>query len=358
MKINRLLISNFRNISLSEIKPDPGFNIIYGANGSGKTSVLEAISYLALGRSFRGFNYNYLIKRGFNAFEIFASILENENDPEVQLGVKRQKGQDLEILINADKGKRLLDLISYICVQIIHPQGVELVTAGPELRRSYLDWGVFYQYSDFKKLYYDYRKALIQRNRLLKIQAPKAQFLPWDKLLADLSFKINNLREDYLQSLLPELKRVLKDFLPNLEFSFALNLGYPKDLDPFSALHDFLERDLALGFTYSGCHRADLKIKTSGILSSSILSRGQLKLLVCAMRLAQGTLLRKSNHSSCIFLIDDLNSELDFKSQEVLMKELIECESQVFITNIQDKISNTIPSSSKLFKIDDGVIYS
>ncbi len=356
MKLTRLAVSSFRNITRADIRPNPGFNVIHGPNGSGKTSLLEAVSYLALGRSFRGLNYHYLIQKGAESFDIFATVDEGDNLPELSLGVKRTRHSNREIKINADKVGSLLEIIAHVCIQIIHPQGIDLVTGGPEHRRSFLDWGVFYQYSDFKKLFFDYRRALMNRNRLLKTGAPDEQFLPWDKILSELSIKINNLRKDYLEDLRLQLEQDLRAFLPGIKFDFQLTTGFPKEISPFAALHDFLERDRTMGFTNSGCHRADLKIKADGLLASSILSRGQLKLLVCAMRISQVSSLLKNTGRSCIVLVDDLNSELDINSQHVLIQKLMQYDSQVFITRIDPEIPTEITKPTSIFKIDDGKI--
>lgn len=91
-----------------------------------------------------------------------------------------------------------------------------------------------------------------------------------------------------------------------------------------------IEKDRVLGYTFYGCHRAELRIKCNNFSASETLSRGQLKLLVCAMRLSQGYLLKHQVGKNCIFLIDDLSSELDANSRMLLLNELKECDSQVF----------------------------
>lgn len=141
MKIKRLLIQNFRNISYIDFKPHSQFNIIYGNNGSGKTSVLEAISYLSLSRSFVCSNYRYLIKRESGGFNLFASINENgiNNVFDTSIGISRNTNSDTVININGEKSNSLIDLVNRICVQVIYPHGISLITEGPELRRNFLD---------------------------------------------------------------------------------------------------------------------------------------------------------------------------------------------------------------------------
>ena len=317
-----------------DFKPAPGFNVIYGPNGSGKSSVLEAVSYLALGRSFRGYNYQYLIKNGRKSFSVFASVNENHAALTDNIGIAKGRGEDLQIKINGSKVQRLIDLVDKICVQIIHPQGIELVTQGPELRRNFIDWGVYYSEPKFKDLWFNYKRVIKQRNILLKNKASDFEISVWDDLLSSLSEKIDEFRCSYLEKLNDFLRAQCEQFLPKFSLKFELHSGWNKDFKLRDLLAQNLEKDRVLGYTFYGCHRADLKIKSDSVSAGATLSRGQLKLLVCAMRLAQGLLLKHETGRSCIYLIDDLNSELDSNSQKILLENLKQCSCQVFITNI------------------------
>ncbi len=342
MNIYQLTVQNFRNLTYVDFNPSAGFNIIYGANGSGKTSLLEAIGYLAFGRSIRQARYSYLINNDAQSFVITAKI-HSDHDSDDFVGIERSRNRqtNLKININSVHSSRLLDLVDKICVQIIYPDGIELVSGGPEFRRNFLDWGVFYTYPEFRGLWLDYRKLLSQRNSLLKSahSALDPTLFIWDDLLVDLSHKISDLRRQYVKDLVPLLKAKLSDFLPQFKFDFIFNQGWDDQLDLASLLRSNLERDRVLGYTYYGCQRADLKIKCDQISASEVLSRGQLKLLVCALRLTQGLLLSEQAARNCIFLIDDISSELDSVSRDVLLKDLSAFHNQVFLTNISKDIS-------------------
>lgn len=358
MRLKRLLANDFRNLEYCNIDPQDCINVICGPNGSGKTSVLEAISYLALGRSFRpSCNYQSLIKRGLNAFELFAKVEEAEGQPAVAIGFKKDRTGLAQIKLNQDKSVRLLDVISYLCVQVIHPQGSELVTGSPDERRSYLDWGLFYHYPRFKEAHYAFKKLLSQRNSLLRRHSNSYDFAFWDEQLAAAAEVITKLRFEYLQNLRPILKDKLELFLPDLKFEFELSPGFDEEAGLKAMLEQNLERDLNLGYTFSGPHRCDLKIKTSKISASQILSRGQLKLLTAAMRLSQGQLLFDEQKRSCIYLIDDLNSELDERSQEILISSLKALNHQIFITNITPdlKVLNDLGNVA-LFEVNEGKV--
>ncbi len=395
MYINRLLINDFRNLQYVELQPSPSFNFICGPNGSGKTSIIEAIHYLALARSFRTNSYQYLIRNGQRQFNLFAAVQEDDSMMASTIGLSRERGDSAIIKINSDPINRLVDLIDHICVQIIHPQGVDLITKEAEGRRGFIDWGVYYSDSEFKQLWMQYRKILKQRNALLRRAATQQkngqsfstgygssyssgystdyspsysmgyvassldldQIGVWDEALASLSEQITQKRIAYLESLQVILQEILGEFLPDFKLKFELNFGWEKGLDLRALLAQNLEKDKALGYTLYGCHRADLKIKNHNLLAGATLSRGQLKMLVYAMRLAQGLLLKEQTGRTCIYLIDDLNSELDDHSQSVLLKHLLACNHQVFISNIQQALFISEERSDfKVFQLDRGMV--
>ena len=184
-----------------------------------------------------------------------------------------------------------------------------------------------------------------------------AEITVWDEALARLADEITLARHLYLQQLTPVLQDLLDEFLPLFKLKFELNSGWEKGLNLAEVLAQNLEKDRVLGYTLYGCHRADLKIKNNNLAAGAILSRGQLKMLVYAMRLAQGILLKQQTKRSCIYLIDDLNSELDEHSQEVLLHTLLKCQHQVFISNIQPEPPFLTDSSTyHVFSLDRGVM--
>ena len=358
MKIKQLTIQNFRNLAWVDLKPESTFNVIYGINGSGKTSFLEAVSYLAMGRSFRSNKYQNLIRNGQQGFVVSGSIESDTPNHLDRIGIARSRGRDsndLQISINGKHVNRLIDLINHICVQIIQPQGIDLITGGPEQRRSFIDWGVYYSNQDYQSIWFNYKKILQQRNMLLKMKASDEEISVWDDLLCNLSEKITTLRENYLNCLNAILSEKVNQFLPQFCFTFSLSRGWENRSELRSLLRSSLERDKLLGYTFYGCHRADIKIRCDQNLASETLSRGQLKLLVCAMRLSQGTLLQLQHNKSCIYLIDDLSSELDAHSKHILLSDLFRFKNQVFITNISKDLDVPDTDSCNFINIAESI---
>ncbi len=360
MLIKRIYIQNFRNIKHLDIKPDLNVNLIFGPNGSGKTSFLEALSCLALGRSFRGAKTPHLIAHDEQSFVLSTEIQQDQSISTDTIGMMRTRtrGESVQISINGQRTNRLIDIIDKLCVQIIHPQGTELITGSPEERRAFLDWGVYYTFPRFKELWMDYRRILGQRNALLKDRSrniPSSMFTVWDDMLCELSEKITSMREHYLADIRPELNRITAKFLPEIKFDFSLSQGWEKGLKLRDLLSLNIEKDRNLGYTFYGCHRADLKIKTNQSPASETLSRGQIKLLVCAMRLSQGSDLFKENNQSCVYLVDDINSELDQHSRSLLLSEILENNNQLFITNITKDIEFLGIKTPKLIDIQQEI---
>lgn len=352
MKIERLNITNFRNLSSLCIEPSPNFNVIFGNNGTGKTSLLEAISYIGLGRSFRQSRFQSLIKESEPFFAINARILIDDSSyiDEVGLCRFRERNKPLQIKINNQSSNRISDIVSKLSVQVIHPQCFELILGGPEYRRSFIDWGLFYSEAGYIDLWNKYQKILVQRNSLLKQKASYDYIEFWDNILSETGEIISKKREDYLNKLLPFLQKNLLNFLPNFSFDFVYQKGWENGSNLGSMLALNIEKDRLLGYTFYGCHRADLKIKCNQFAASEMLSRGQLKLLVCAMSLAQGQLLKSLSSKSCIYLIDDLSSELDLTSRQLLLEHLVSGDNQVFLTNISKDIE--LPQSSSTSFLD------
>jgi len=333
--LHKLQIQHFRNLSQTEIYPSGGMNLLLGLNGSGKSSVLEAIHYLSLGRSFRTHLTNRVIMQGEKAFTLFAQLELDEQT--ISIGLQKDRQGDSQLKIGGKSADKLAQLASLLPLQLIHPEGYNLLTGGPQQRRAFIDWGVFHVEQAFFPLWGKVRRLLKQRNALLRQSSHYAPLAYWDQQLAEFSETLSVFRQQYCQALLPLVQQICQELLPEYTFQATFHAGWQQEQGLHLLLQEGFERDRQLGHTAIGPHRADLRLRAEGVPVQDLLSRGQLKLLVCALRLAQGLYLRQNSEKTCLFLIDDFASELDAEKRYVLAKRLQQCESQVFITAIDQQ---------------------
>ncbi|MDO4697240.1 MAG: DNA replication/repair protein RecF [Pasteurellaceae bacterium] len=337
MPLSRLLINNFRNLNAVDLDLSHGFNFLVGENGSGKTSVLEAIFYLGHGRSFKSHISNRIIHYDQPQFTLFGGIEEEKHQWSV--GIQKSRQGDTVLKINGEDGKKISDLAHLLPMQVITPEGLSLLNGGPTYRRAFLDWGLFHQYAEFYQHWANLKRLLKQRNAALAQVRTYAELRPWDMELARLAQTVSQLRADYAEALRPEIEQTCQFFLPELEISVSFHQGWEKESDYAEILAKGFERDRAIGYTMVGPQKADFRFRANGLPVEDVLSRGQLKLLMCALRLAQGEYLMSQKQRQCLFLIDDFASELDPIKRALLAERLRQSQSQVFVTAItQDQL--------------------
>lgn len=355
MAISRLLVEKFRNLNAVDLEFDPGFNFLVGNNGSGKTSLLEAIFYLGHGRSFKSAVTNRIISYDEPHFTLFGQIQESQHQWSVGLQKLRQ-GNSL-VKINGEDGNKISDLAHLLPMQLITPEGLTLLNGGPSYRRAFLDWGLFHHHTQFHAAWSNLNRLLKQRNAALQQSQPYALIKSWDIELAKLAHQVSDWRAAYAEALRPEIEQTCQLFLPELAISVSFHQGWEKNTDYAELLAENFERDRQLGYTFSGPQKADFRFKANGLPVEDVLSRGQLKLLMCALRLAQGEHLMNQKQRHCIFLIDDFASELDQFKRALLAERLQQSGSQVFVTAITAGQLKEMPvASGKMFSVENGEI--
>lgn len=332
MALSQLNLQHFRNLKAVSLNLDSGFNFLIGHNGSGKTSLLEAIYFLGHGRSFKSAVVNRIIHYEQAEFTLFAKIDEQQSSWTV--GLQRTRQGENTIRINGEDGHKISELAHLLPMQLITPEGLTLINGGPSYRRAFLDWGLFHLEPGFHPLWSKLNRLLKQRNAALQQTTHYAQIKIWDQQLHDVATKISHWRQAYADALQGEIQATCQLFLPDIEIETQFYQGWTREMEYAELLAHNFTRDSALGYTMSGPQRADFKFKANGLPAEDILSRGQLKLLMCALRLAQGEHFMRQQQRHCIFLIDDFASELDPNKRALLAQRLKESESQVIITAI------------------------
>ncbi len=353
MTILKLDIHSLRNIHHASIKPSGNLNFIYGDNGSGKSALLEAIFILARARSFRTANLKQAIEFDHSDLVVSAQALLNGQQQQLGIQVNQQKTQ---IHINREPKKKA-DLAYWLPTQLIHPKSYKLIDGGSQLRREYIDWGAFNLDPLFLSNWRHYKRALQQRNRLLKTRQ-LMQLNTWNRELVKYGELVSNLRQNYLEQLKPVLTELCGHFLARDDFELHYLNGWNDEFSLLYLLEYEQEKDLKYGYTHSGPHRADLEISFNGRKARDFVSRGQLKLLVLCLQLAQVKLQENSSRFPATILIDDFTAELDTENAGKLVKYLFSLNSQVFMSSTDLPDSRFVDNLSdvKLFHVEQGEV--
>lgn len=332
MSLYRLGLHNLRGLPSVEIEPSQTLNLLTGSNAAGKTTVLEAIYLLSTARSFRSTHLADLVRSGEQIFRVTATVLTNGGRT-VNLGIEKSRS-GLTLKAAGTKLHRVSELATWLPTQVLHPDSHYLVSGGPKQRRRFLDWGLFHVEQSFFPAWQRYDKALKQRNAMLKLRDPQGMERAWDQELSAAAKTIHQLRKAYLS----EYEAVLPCFAKGLAGEHDFRVDYEPGWDTERSLADVLAetlfRDRQRGFTCSGPHRADLIFRLNSHRIQHYVSRGQEKMLVAALILAQAELFIRRTGWRCVILLDDFAAELDETHQQRLLELLRPMNVQLFITMV------------------------
>ncbi|HET9031427.1 MAG TPA: DNA replication/repair protein RecF [Dokdonella sp.] len=355
MRLNELRINDFRIIEDKTLELVPGWNVFTGANGAGKTSVLEAAFMLSHGRSFRRSFRDSLSRIGSQGFSVFGRLRRSDGS-EVRLGLARRGGK-----LDARADGEVVGIASLVrCCAVVcfEPGSHELINGIAEERRRYLDWGVFHVEPDFLEQWRRYQRALRQRNKVLRDGGGDDYLEPWEIELAACGERIALLRGNYVDALHAYLAPLLERFLGELgEFQLSLDSGWKADLSLADALGEGRSRDRERGFTGRGPHRADWSISFDRAPRREHLSRGQEKLCALALVLAQAQLYSEQVGEWPILCLDDLSSELDLAHQTEVIGQLQASGAQVLLSGTErPQVFDASSSSLRVFHVEHGQI--
>lgn len=333
MSLGRVTVTAVRNLHPVTLTPSPRINILYGANGSGKTSLLEAIHLLGLARSFRSQRLSPVIQHEQPTCTVFGQVQGGDDGRVCNLGVARNRLGELQIRIDGQNVRSAAQLAEALPLQLINPDSFRLLEGAPKVRRQFLDWGVFHVEPRFLPAWQRLQTALRQRNSWLRHgRIDAVSQAAWDRELCLASEEIDRYRRSYIQALKPVFESVLRELVELDGLTLSYYRGWDRERSLGEVLAASLPRDQQLGHTQAGPQRADLRLRLAAHNAADLLSRGQQKLVVCALKIAQGYLVDRARRGQCIYLVDDLPSELDEQHRRALCRLLEELNCQVFIT--------------------------
>ncbi len=354
--LSRIEITGVRNLERVSINPAPRINLMYGANGSGKSSFLEAIYLLGMGRSFRTSHVGQFISAGKESAVVFGESLSKKGIS-TTLGIEKSKGTT-SIRINGRRITALSELAKRLPLQLIDPNVHLLIEGGPRFRRHYINWGMFHVEQGFFPVWRKFQRALKMRNAAIRARLPDPQVRIWHAEMARYGDWIATRQRDFIGNLMPFLVDVMAQVCDQKGLELRYVPGWNQEKGYEEQLDSSLERDREKGYTRYGPHRAEVLIMLGDTLARERVSRGEQKLLAVALRLAQVELMIKRYHRACVVLVDDLPSELDKERRERFLAYLSTLGCQVFVTATDKALFSGYPLGEKdgLFHVEHGII--
>lgn len=328
--ITDLRLQQFRSYRDASFELQPGVNIVVGPNASGKTNLLEAILVITRGGSYRAKD---------------AELIQFKQ-PWARLDAHLTDGTQRTVKLNPDtnptksyefdkKTYKRLVLAHTLPVVLFEPEHLRLLSGGPERRRDYMDDLLEQTESGYATLRRKYRRALTQRNTLLKQPHNlKSQLFPWDVRLSELAGQIVKARSALSKRLNKDIGNLYKD-LSGIRTDVQLEYqsrwkpgGYETNM--LKALESSLEEDRARGFTSAGPHREDLAVLFNGRPAQETASRGEIRTAVLALKIIELKIIEDIRGQTPLLLLDDVFSELDGRRRHALTDFL--APYQTFIT--------------------------
>ncbi|MDE0989701.1 MAG: DNA replication/repair protein RecF [Pseudomonadales bacterium] len=365
MSLKWLEARHFRNLTHISVDLDPGLNLLFGENGSGKTSLLESSYFLSTARSFRDTGLDSVIQRGAQDCLLRGKV--QAGSMEYHIGISRNRGGRREIKINSETTRKSSELARLLPTLILGPHSVDLLIGSPTLRRRFLNWGLFHvkpgrvdsdlsnssfmatgtSSTDFPVNWEEANRCLRQRNMLLRRYATNSgvgnlkELETWSDRLATYANQIDLQRTQYVELYRPLFTEIVQQLAGIDEVTFDYYRGWHREADLMDIYLKEADLDQKRGFTQKGFQRADVRITVSGQPAAKVCSRGELKSLVWAMILAQGALASDTGTSEggmgTLYLVDDLASEFDEEHRRRVCKFLVETGQQVLLTGVEEK---------------------
>ena len=332
MILKTLRVQNFRTHSDFILEIGEKSTLISGANGSGKTSLLEAIYFALQGTSFRSSDKEILRNDGSSWFRIdlkdskdsLRTIIFND-------AVQKSKKQ---FLVDGNKKARLSANLR-IPVVLFEPDDLQLLSGSPTRRRNFLDYFLSQIFPSFQLALARYNKALKQRNNLLKRDnVSKDELFPWNLMLAEYGAEIISKRQDFLDLLNSKIEEVYFE-ISGVKDEIKIDyLGEKVSKNEILAiLSENIERDKILGYTNFGPHKHDIQFIFNKKPAQNVASRGENRSLVLALKFIETDILADLTSKRPIVLLDDVFSELDDDRQKLLTKHFSKYQTIITSTN-------------------------
>jgi len=362
MIINNLIINNLRIHEHSNYVFDVGINVIYGLNGTGKTTILEAISIASLSKSFLPVTENSLINYEQDFYYI---KLDAKSDLEIPYNIKIENKKGKKKHISGSEGDNLVpkDIIGNLPTVVLTPDFKNITFGSPSDRREFLDKILSQSSKRYIESYLKMKRSLKQRNNLLNNRKndrklDKPQLDAWTDLFIRSSADVVLKRNNFISQFKPYFKKYYKylsNGKENVDLQYKPNYLISDDLEDdsleniienyYNTWFETREEELIKGTTQFGPQKDELKVVLDKGTAKDVASQGQHKSLLISLKFAEFQFLKDKKKETPVFIFDDIFAELDHKRSEQLLKLLNEHKAQTFITVtdtslIKDKIDD------------------
>jgi DNA replication and repair protein RecF len=326
-------IENFRCIRAAHLTLDPQATGIVGENGSGKTSLLEAIYLLAHGRSFRANQREKLLPPQTDFLRVVGRVQTARG--ELVAGIEYGK-QGTRANLAGQGISGIAEIAEILPVQVIDPGVHRLIEEGSARRRRLLDWGVFHVKHEFLGVWRRYQRALQQRNAVLRSNGDEQLLAAWEGELGTAGHRVDTLRSEYASQLLPHFVGIAEQLLGAQGARFSYRRGWAAEHELVAQLIESRPRDQRLRTTTVGAHRADVAFAFEGAPARDRVSRGQQKLLAAAFILAQLAFQAAQGAPPACLMLDDPAAELDVDNLGKLLAAVSKIPAQLVITSVHE----------------------
>ncbi len=362
MRINRLQLRNWRNISNQTLQLNSGLNVLLGSNAQGKTNIVESIYMCCLGKSPRTDKDKELVKLGTQVAHIKTNYTCRYGEGEIAIGIT---GNKKSVTVNSVPLTKLGDLLGYLNCIYFSPAEIKIISSSPQERRKFMDIDL----CQIDKAYYvnlaKFNRALAQRNNILKKYTStdkiRQEIFIWDSILADTGSRIIWRRAQFCNQLAPLANACHSSITDNKE---KLTLNYHTTITGNSiaeissnylqSLTDNLDKDIQLHYTTIGCQRDDIVLSINNQDIRAYGSQGQLRTSALSLKLAELEIFYQLIGEYPILLLDDVLSELDNDRQQRLLGWADK--TQVLLTTATEIPTQLLPQNTSTLHVCNGQI--
>ena len=309
MYIKKLELKNFRNYKEQIIELNENANVFYGDNAQGKTNILEALYFCALGRSFRTFKESELISFNEDEAKIVIDYEKNNRDNKIEVVINKKKNKIIKL--NQIKLNKNSELVGNINLVIFSPDDITILKQGPALRRRFLDILISQLKPKYMHELAQYNKILDNRNSVLKSKNLETLDI-WNSQLSEKMEIIHKYRKEYIDKIQKELLNIHPGLTNEKEeILIKYKSEFKSKEDFYNLLKKNEQNDLYKGYTTIGAHREDFEILINGKSLNLYGSQGQHRTAILSLKIAELNIIKEEIDENPILLLDDVTSELD-----------------------------------------------